>query len=170
MSLDKEIARGWALLEMEVETLKDKGSIPIKFIVENDCEAAIVLVPQPEVINNPDLKDGVAHKVREVVRRMEAHTVYNLSDAWNAEIKNVKEHPELRALVTQIGIKRASDMGLIARREVLMCAITTRRGQGAMLRWFYQRDHKNLITMQERHHIDGIPKGRFSTLFSKAQD
>jgi hypothetical protein len=164
VALEAEIERGWALLELDVPALE--GGVAMKFVVENDTESTIVVVPEPEVINDPDLKSAVAQKVRKLVREMDAHTVYHISDAWTGHVPDAKNRPELMRLVQEIGIKKASEMGLATVREALMCQIT-KRNEAALLRWFYRREgREEKIVMEERDKINGLAQGRFSKLFT----
>jgi hypothetical protein len=165
MNLDKEIARGWGLLEAEVPTLQRDGGLVPKFLVENDREIAIILAPDPNVVNNPEGKDGLAALVRDTVRELKAHTLYSISDAWLAQIDEAKAKPHLVEFVTRIGTKKATEMGLIVRRETLMCSIRTRSGQGTMLVWYYDRDG-DVINMAGREQMDGKDDGRFGDLFT----
>jgi hypothetical protein len=166
MTLEEKINRAWELLEFEAAELKESGGIAMKFIVENNEATEIVFVPEAEVINSANAKSLVAKHVREVVQKMGAHTVYHFSDSWTAEIRGIKEKPELLAEVNRIGTKRAEELGLLTRREALMCQITTRDGKGALLRWLYRRDEENsVITMEERDHKIGQVEGKFSHLF-----
>jgi len=167
VGLEKEIERGWKLLEGDLPVLAKKGGIAMKFIVENDRESAIVYVPNPAIINDADLKGDLAKKVRNVVRRMMAHTIYHFSDAWTSAIQDGRNRPELIRKINEVGIDRASKMGLIVKREALICSISTRRGENAMLTWFYRRGPEDEITMEERRVIEGQAKGRFSALFEK---
>jgi hypothetical protein len=169
MALEVEMERGWEWLEDAAHDLRLTGSIAMKFIVENERSVVIMLVPESEVINDPDLKTSVAQKVRTLVDSMDAHTVYHLSDAWTSTVNNASQRPELIRKIEELGIRRASDLGLIERREALMCSISTRSGEGATLRWFYRRDGKQ-ITMEERDRPGGAMKGRFSHLFDKGSD
>jgi hypothetical protein len=168
MALEREIERGWALLTLDVPALREDGSIPMRFIVESDEATTIVVVPESEVINDPDLKSGVAKKVRKLVAEMGAHTVYHLSDAWTSQVDNVKQKPELLRLIQNIGVRRASELGLVKLSEALMCSISTRSGEHALLRWFYRRDDEQQITMGERDKLAGAGKGRFSNLFQES--
>src|SRR5262249_37687689 len=146
-TLDEEIKAGWDILEtLDAPELEKAGSVGMKFIVENDAERCIVFVPEPEAINDPDAKTGIAQKVQELVREHYAHTVFHIWDTSTATLVDPKAKPNVLAYIQQVGVVRAAELGLIERREALMCQILTRRGECAQLIWYYKRGPKNEIT------------------------
>jgi hypothetical protein len=101
------------------------------------------------------------------LREIGAHTVFHIADAWMSTVDNAKNRPELLALIDKIGVKAASDMGLIKRHEALTCHIITRRGENAQLCWLYDRDENDHITMGEREERVGPVEGKFSHYFKE---
>jgi hypothetical protein len=163
--MDEVIEQAWALLEIDVDQLKETGGIAMKFIVTSADSFEFYLMPNPEDINSARAKSMMAAVIREKVKEKHADVVMVVSDAWIAQTSSTDRKTIDR--IDAMGLPRAHELGLVEKKEALICKINMRDSdEQAMLTWSYDRSQDETITMGKREMKRGKFQGRLSTFFT----
>jgi len=158
MTMEEAVKTGWSLLELDVPSFIKSGGIAMKFIVLHAGHAEFYFVPEPAMINSGSEKRKLAEMIRARVRETSADVVYLVSDMWYGESSS-KDAKTLKS-IHELGLPRAHALGLIVKREALLCKVQMRGHHHAMiLRWDYDRDKDDKITMGERIEMQGEWEG-----------
>lgn len=156
---------GWEILNLETEILQERGNVFMKFFLMTKEGWELVLVPQPEVANDPDAKAAIAVEIKRLAKERNAEAVCMSSDTWLGVKPKGEWSDELRQSIAAMGMVRASALGLIEKREALVLSVTTRL-QSVLLCQFYRREGKGeRIVLEEKDRKEGQGFGRFIDMF-----
>jgi hypothetical protein len=168
MTLDELIEKGWQLIDENLKLLNSQGGCAAmcQVIMPNRSSVTFEL----DDPNSTQAKEEMSRRVGFAARTLHAEAVLMCADAFFAEL-TMDDDAEgaFAACIQRIGLTESIRLGLVERREALICNVVCRNGDFRILKQFYRREGNTdagAITLGERS-VDErtVHQGRMAEFF-----